>query len=531
MSATLEFYIVPHPLRAGELAVVDRRAATEALEAARHGVPLRRVAYVPRRDPSEDSQPDQGNDLEATLRHAEQRLVRHLLGQRRRLAARGWLWLLVGVALTLIWVNVAIVVGGIVAFGGSFVLPGIAGIVGAVIGTLGSEPGGPVLAAAVGLLPAVWGLRRAKPHRAEARRHGHLARLLRSQQGKGDALEVQHHPSLQDFLAAGQEQIARLRRQLDRLPGEPLPATATLADDSQAIVRLAHHYGLKALAAPFREIARLSEALERRLGELERRGGALDERRSSRAVSRTRKLLQQALDPYALGSQPTDHRAALALAVTLGGLALVLGYVLAGGYWVFPQQAIVIDSPLDRLERLGRSLGLGFLPAQPTQRPQVVQQAGPHLSWPRPFGARQTVSLAPQSLIVRAIVRPIAPPRYEFVAVLVQYRIIDPARWALVSRESNIEETLNAGLSQGLQEYMTLQLQAVEASLLQQNPQLQDESTRLQQATYQVVRENMRPILGNFFAEEVDPEALAENIGIELAPVDYNLVDATLTDG
>ncbi len=538
MPATLEFYVVPHPLRDGELAVVDWRAATEALEAARQGVPLRRVAYAPPRSTSEQSQATAQDDLETALRPAEQRLTRYLMGQRRRVAARGWFWLLVGVALTLLWINVAIVVGGIVAIAGSFVLPGIAALVGTAIGTLGLVPGGPVLALVVGLLPAIWGWYRARPHRAAARRYGHLARLLRTQRSKGEALVVQTLPALDAFVNDSREQLARLRRQLDRLPDEPLPAAAALADESQAVVQLAHHHGLTALAAPYQEIARLSEALERRLGELERRGGALDERRSTRAVSRTRRLLLQAVAPYALKSQPADHWEALPIALTIGGVVLAAVYLLAGSYFVVPQQAIVTDSPLDRLEQLGRSLGLGFLPVQSTRQAQVMQQPGLHLpwpfesSWPRPFGTRQAVSLEPQPLFLQAIVRPIAPPRFELVEVVVQYRIVDPAQWVLVSQEADVAETLSAGLSQGLQEYLTRRLQATAASLMEEDSQLGEDQTRLQQATYRMVRENMMAILAAFFAEEVNAESIAENTGIGLeALVDYRLVEATLGDG
>ena len=538
MPATLEFYVVPHPLRDGELAVVDRRAATEALEATRQGAPLRRVAYAPTHSTAESGQATAPDDLEQALRPAEQRLTRYLMGQRRRIAARGWCWLLVGVALTLLWINVAIFVGGIVAIAGSFVQPGIAALVGTAIGTLGLVPGGPVLALVVGLLPAIWGWYRARPHRAEARRYGHLAQLLRTQRGKGEALVVQPLPALDAFVTESREQLTRLRRQLDRLPDEPLPAAAVLTDGSRAVAQLAYHHGLTALAAPYQEIARLSEALERRFGHLERRGGALDERRSKRAVSRTRGLLQQAVAPYALKSQPADHWEALPIALTIGGAVFAAVYLLAGAYFVVPQQAIVISSPLDRLEQLGRGLGLGFLPVQSTQRAQVEQRPGLHLpwpfeaSWPRPFGSREPVSLAPQTLGLQAIVRPIAPPRFELVAVLVQYRIVDPAQWALVSRETDIAENLSAGLSQGLQDYLTQRIQATAASLMEANPQLGEDQLRLQVATYQMVRENITDILVAFFAEEVNTESIAENTGVSLeALVDFRFVEATLGDG
>ena len=538
MPATLEFYVVPHPLRDGELAVVDWRAATEALEATRQGAPLRRVAYAPARATAEPGQATAQEDLEKALRPAEQRLTRYLLGQRRRIAARGWLWLLVGVALTLLWINVAIFVGGIVAIAGSFVQPGIAALVGTAIGTLGLVPGGPVLALVVGLLPAIWGWYRARPHRAAARRYGHLAQLLRTQRGKGEALVVQPLPALDAFVTDSREQLEQLRRQLDRLEDEPLPAAGVLADESRAVLQLAHRHDLTALAAPYQEIARLSETLERRFGHLERRGGVLDERRSKRAVSRTRGLLQQVVAPYALKSQPADHWEALPIALTIGGAVFAAVYLLAGAYFVVPQQAIVINSPLDRLEQLGRGLGLGFLPVQSTQRAQVEQRPGLHLpwpfeaSWPRPFGSREPVSLAPQTLGLQAIVRPIAPPRFELVAVLVQYRIVDPVQWALVSRETDIAENLSAGLSQGLQDYLTQRLQATAVSLMETNPQLGEDQLRLQVATYQMVRENITDILVAFFAEEVNAESIAENTGVGLeAIVDFRFVEATLGDG
>ncbi len=538
MPATLEFYVVPHPLRDGALAVVDWRAATEALEAARQGAPLRRVAYAPTHSTAEPSRTPAHDDLEPALRPAEQRLTRYLLGQRRRVAARGWLWLLVGAALTLLWINVAIFVGGIVVIAGSFIQPGIAAFVGTAIGTLGLVPGGPVLAIVVGLLPAIWGWYRARPHRAAARRYRHLAQLLRTQRSKGEALVIQPLPALDAFVADSREQLTQLRRQLDRLRDEPLPAAAVLTDRSRAVAQLAHRHGLTALAAPYQEIARLSEVLERRFGHLERRGGILDERRSRRAVSRTRGLLLQAVAPHALKSQPADHWEALPIALTVGGAVLAAVYLLAGAYFVVPQQAIVISSPLDRLEQLGRGLGLGFLPAQSTQQAQVIQQPGLHLpwpfeaSWPRPFGTREPVSLAPQTLGLQAIVRPIAPPRFELVAVLVQYRIVDPAQWALVSREANITENLSAGLSQGLQEYLAQHLQATAASLMESNPQLGEDQLRLQLATYQLVRENMMDILVAFFSEEVNAESIAENTGVGLeALVDFRFVEATLGDG
>ena len=538
MPATLEFYVVPHPLQDGDLAVVDWRAATEALEAARQGAPLQRVAYAPTHSTAEPGQATARNDLEQALRSAEQRLTRYLLGQRRRIAARGWLWLLVGVALTLLWINVAIFVGGVVAIAGSLIQPGLAALVGTAIGTLGLVPGGPVLALVVGLLPAVWGWYRARPHRAAARRYGHLAQLLRTQRGKGEPLVVRPLPALDAFVTASRAQLEQLRRQLDRLEDEPLPAAGVLADESRAVLQLAHRHGLPALAAPYQELARLSESLERRFGHLERRGGVLDERRSMRAVSRTRGLLRQAVAPYALKSRPADHWEALPIALTIGGAVLAAVYLLAGAYIVVPQQAIVISSPLDRLEQLGRGLGLGFLPVQSTQRAQVTQRPGLHLpwpfeaSWPRPFGTRETVSLAPQTLGLQAIVRPIAPPRFELVAVLVQYRIVDPAQWALVSREANIAENLSAGLSQGLQEYLSQRLQATAVSLMETNPQLGEDQTRLQVATYQMVRENMADILVAFFSEQVNAESIAENTGIGLeALVDFRFVEATLGDG
>ena len=538
MPATLEFYVVPHPLRDGELAVVDRRAATEALEAARHGAPLRRVAYAPAHSTAAGDQAPARDDLETALRPAEQRLTRYLMGQRRRVAARGWLWLLVGVALTLLWINIAIFVGWIVVFAGSFVQPGLAALVGTAIGTLGLVPGGPVLAVVVALLPASWGWYRARPYRAEARRYGRLAQLLRAQRGKGEGLVVQPLPALDTFVTASREPLARLGRQLDRLADEALPAAAALADDGRAVAQLAHRHGLSPLAAPYQEIARLSEALERRLGELERRGGALDERRGTRAVSRTRSLLLQAVAPYALKSQPADHWEALPVALTIGGAVLAAVYLLAGAYVVMPQQAIVTDSPLDRLEQLGRSLGLGFLPAQSTQQGQVMQRPGLHLpwpfeaSWPRPFGARHSVSLEPQPLFLRAIVRPIAPPRFELVDVVVQYRIVNPAQWVRLSQETDVADTLSAGLSQGLQDYLTRRLQATAAALLEQNAQLGADQMQLQQMTYRAVSENMQAVLTDFFAEEVNTESIAANTGIQLeALVDFRLLEETLTDG
>lgn len=518
MTATVEFFVTPNPLQAGHLAVLDRRAATSALKAAVQGAPLQRIAYVPQELLSDETQLDGGFDVQNTIRNAEHHLTLYLDGQRRRFAACGCLWLMVGAALTLLWINITISVGTLT-------------------GSLQLVPGGPVFGAIIGLLPSIWSWRRARPHRKKAHHFGHLAKLLRSQRGKDEALLIQTHPALDTFVAGSQKHLRRLRLQLDRLSAEPLLAATVMADESREVVRISQRQGLAELTHPYNDIARLSKVLEGKLSELERRGGALDEYRSARAVKRTQRLIIQALAPHALISSPTEHRAALPVAIIIGCIALAAAHILAGVYVISPNQAIVIDTPLDRLEQLGQSLSLGFLSVQARQSSHVIKRPGFHLpwpfeaSWPRPFGDRYTVSLTSKTLVLRAILRPIAPPRYEFVAVLLQYRVVDPAQWVLVSKQTEVEDRLTSGLSKALQEYVAIQLQAAEASLLEQTPQLGNDPRRLQLASYQLVRNNLSMLLGNFFAGEVDSATLADNLGVVLEAFDHRLVEATLTDG
>ena len=517
---------MPHPLREGQqLAVLDLAAATQALAAAGRGATLQRVAYVPGPADAEPPASTTNGELATALQQAEQRLTRYLAGQSRQAGGRGWLWLLIGAALTLLWINLAALVGVLVG-----ILSGWQ-FVGVLIGTLGASLGGPVLAVVVALLPALWAWRRAAPHFGRAGRLARLQRLLRSQRGRADPLTMRALPALHEFVTAAGPEVNRLREQVDQHAAQPLPAGAAFTESAQALGQLARRHHLPAVGEVYQQLALCSGQLEQRVGQLERRGGIFDERRSHREVRGTRGRFFGLLAPFELGFPPADHHEAIPAAVIAGGLILAGAVFLAGAYVVPADQVVVLDHPEDRLERL--VVGLGLVSPQPNPQVEIMQRPGVHLSWPRPFGGRQLVPLTAQPLVLQAIVRADDGPQYG-VAVLAQYRIVDVARWVRQGRSGNDDPAalLNAGLSQGLQDYLEVRRGDAVAFVLEQNPQLQDNRPLLAQRADLLLRASMDDLVQSFFVEAVGLEFLGETFGIVLGPEFLvRFVEAPTADG
>src|SRR5579883_887268 len=251
-----------HPLRDGDLWYYDPAALHQLLGAAARGAGLARVAR-------ESAAPPPA----AAVRSFEAALRQRLLAGSHAAWGKAWLWLLLGPALSLLWVNFRGLVAGLF-----FWLPPVA----ILIASLGAVVGGVLLAVVVGLLPAIWCWRRAARELAHARRLGRAARVLGGRRFRDSPLVCIADPALAWFEREAASAVAEARAVQRALEEQGATGAAQLARHCRTLYQLATRAGLRAVAPPLHALYVFYDGLDRRLSRYESaEGGVLAERRAA----------------------------------------------------------------------------------------------------------------------------------------------------------------------------------------------------------------------------------------------------------
>ncbi|MGH2350082.1 MAG: hypothetical protein ACRDI2_18375 [Chloroflexota bacterium] len=490
---TLRYRKLPHPLRDADLLYYDADQAHQTLEDVRRGAPLSRLAL------GQDTAPE-----EAEVRGFETRLRRGFRGRAR--AAWGWAlwWGLLGPALSLLWVNFAVVVAALFAW-----LPPLA----VLIATLGAVAGGPVLAVVVGLVPLIWAWRRAWRHVGEARRWGRLARVVGGRRFRSAPLRREADPGLATFATANAPLLAKLRAQAPNLTERGADGAAEVAQLAHEAYRLAVRHRLPGVAAAYHAIYARFDAAERQMARLEHAGGVLAERKVSGAAQRARREAATRLAVFAPAGRVSTRVLAPFAGLLAGIAALGASFLLAGYHFVQPGQAVIVDTPGARLARLGATFGL---PTADGAAPDVVRMEGSHLGWPRPFAERHSVALGEQRVRLQAIFRQTGPDQYDVLLVELRFRISDLERWAQLDRDGDGVDALAAQLSAVLQNVLQQQRQEARAAIRQQNPGLADNPPQLAAQADQLVEARLEDIVRAFIGELSSAGAMSD-AGVQIS--------------
>ncbi len=470
------YYKLPHPLRDGELLFYDADAVSRALDDARRGAPLARVALGAQSPPEE-----------AEVRGLEGRLGRGLRARSRAAWGRALWWILLGPALSLLWINFAPAIALIFS-----PLPPLE----ALVASLGAVAGGTLLATAVALVPLVWAWRRAGRPLDEARRWGRLARLAAGRRFAAAPLRRTADAELQAFAAASAGLVTKLRDQASQLPERGADGAAEMAQLAREAYRLAQRHRLAGVAGTYHDIYAGFSAAEQRLARLDRAGGVLAERKVAGEGQRVRRQAAGALAAFS-PSGPVRSRLLAPLGGLLAGLAALAGtLLLTGMFIVLPGQAVIVDPPAARLARLvpgaGEETGEGAR--------QVVRTEGFHWSWPRPFVERHAVTLGEQRVRLRAIFRQNGPNSFDVLFVEMRFRINNVERWAQLDRDGTGAAAFGERLSTVLQELLQQQRQEARQALRQQNPGLADDPAQLGARADQLVEQRLEEIVRAFVA-------------------------------
>jgi hypothetical protein len=491
--STLTYTKLPHPLRDGELLYHETEAFLNGLEDAAHGAPLRRAARGATAPPEE-----------ADVRGLESRLRRAAASRSRGAFGRAIWWFLLGPALALLWVNFAPAIALLF-----FWLPPLAEL----IATLGGVAGGPVLAAAVGLVPLIWAWRRSGRHWAESRRWSRLARLAGARRLNGVALERTADPAVAAFAAVGATPVARLRDRAAHLTENGADAAAELAQTAREVYQLAQRHGLPEVAGAYHALYTRFDAAERRLTEIERAGGVLAERKMVAESKRVRRQVGATLAAFS-PTGPVRSRLLVPLGALLAGLAvLALTLIITGTYFVNPGEAVIVDPLGSRLARLGALVGMAEGDGAAAQ---VVRTEGFHLGWPRPLVDRHSVTLQEQSLRLQAAFRQTGPDRYDVLQVEMRFRIADPNRWAQLDRDGTGVDALAGRLSGFLETVIQQQRQEARRLVAQQNPALANDPQQIGEQADALVESRLNDTVRDFVAALSDSTA-ARDSGVQIS--------------
>lgn len=492
----LTYYKLPHPLREGDLLYYDADAVSQALDVARRGAPLTRVAL------GSQSAPEA-----AEVQGLEGRLRRGLQARARAGWGRALWWILLGPALSLLWINFAPALALIFS-----PFPPLE----ALVASLGAISGGPLLAAAVGLVPLAWAWRRAAGHLGQARRWGRLARLAAGRRFAAAPLHREADPQVEAFAAASAPIVSKLRDQATRMTERGADSAAEMAHLAREAYRLAQRHRLAGVAGAYHDVYSRLDAAEQRLGRLDREGGVLAERKMTGETQRVRRQAASALAAFA-SSGPVRSRRLAPLGGFLAGLATLAGtLLLTGVFIVLPGQAVIVDPPGARLARLVPS-GAPVTPAGAAEAArQVVRTEGFHWSWPRPFVERHAVTLGEQRLRLQAIVRQTGPDSYDVLFVEMRFRINDIERWAQLDSDGTGVDALGGRLSSVLQELLQQQRQEARQTLRQQTPSLADDPAQLGARADQLVEQRLEETVRAFVGALSESGATRE-AGVQVA--------------
>lgn len=491
--STLTYTKLPNPMREGDLLYHETDAFLNALEDAGHGAPLRRSALGAEAPPEE-----------AEVRGLEGRLRRAAASRSRGAFARAIWWFLLGPTLALLWINFAPAIALLFAW-----IPPLSEL----IATLGGVTGGPLLAAAVGVVPLVWAWMRAGRHWGESRRWGRLSRLAGARRLNAVALERGVDPAVAAFAAAGAAPVARLRDRTARLTDHGQDAAAELAQTAREVYQLAQRHGLPGVAGAYHDLYLRFDAAEQRLTRIERAGGMLAERKMDAEAKRVRRQVGGTLAAFS-PTGPVRSRFLAPLGALLGGLAvLALTLFVTGTYFVNPGEAVIVDPPGARLARLA---GLAGMEEGAGGAPQVVRTEGFHLGWPRPLVDRHSVTLQEQRLRLQAAFRQTGPDRYDVLQVEMRFRIADPNRWAQLDRDGTGVDALGGRLSGFLETVVQQQRQEARRFLAQQNPALANDPQQLGTQADAMVESRLNETVRDFVAALSDSAAARES-GVQIS--------------
>jgi len=468
-----------HPLHDGDLWYYDPAALHLVLGAAAHGAGLARVARESAAPPAA-----------AAVRSFEAALRRRLLARSHAAWGKAWFWLLLGPALSLLWVNFRGLVAGLF-----FWLPPLA----ILIATLGAIVGGVLLAVVVGLLPAIWCWQRAATEMAQARRLGREARVLGGRRFRDSPLVTIADPALAWFEREAAPSVAEARATYSMLEEQGAAGAAQLARRCRTLCQLAMRAGLRAVAPALHTLYVLYDGLEQRLSRYESaESSMLAERRAASELRAARRRAAAVLEPYAPAGVSGSGRARLAPAAGLaaGGVVLALAVLASGAYAVGAHEAVIIDPAGARLARLLGLAGVGAR-AQGTAT-EITQTPGVHWTWPWPFAAHHAVSLEPQVVELHAIFRQTGEDRYDVLAVRLSYTIVDVSKWAQLDRNGDGADRLQGELSQLLENVLQRARQEARQMVLQQTPALANDPAQLAARADQLVLARMDDLVRAF---------------------------------
>ena len=463
---------MPNPTGVGELLLYSPVGVEEALDHVSRGAVVERAALGAAMAPEEQS-----------VRAAERELRRWVTARARRALGTALLWLLVGPAISLVWLNAAPLLGAVF-----FWAPPVA----IFIATLGGVSGGWLLVALVALAPAFWSWARAWRALRHARHWRRLARAAGSRRLRESPLRRETDPALSIFLDTCGDQIVRMRSLIQVLTEKGSDAAGEAADLARHISMEAARSGLADVAEAYHTLYARLGAGEKSLTRLERvDGGLFAERRATQAARRLRTEVRRQFLPFRPGHRVPGSVGAPMAGLGLGVLAIALAALVTGVYWVPDDGAVIVDTASSRAERALAAFGVGSAPAPQSE---VARNPGIHWTWPYPLTSRHAISLEPQRLLLRSRFRQSSADTIDVVDVEISFRIMDVDRWAQQDLDGGGNARLAAQLSQALEAFLQRSRQEARQAVATQTPSLANDAAQIAARADQLVESRLEEV-------------------------------------
>ena len=377
--------------------------------------------------------------------------------------------------------------------------------------------GGPAVAAAIALIPAVFGARKVVGYARRARALGGIGRALASARVRRATIVETGGDGVEAFATECLPSLSELDAIVARLAEAPIDACARGALLALGISRAASRHGLAPVADAYHAVYVALAGAEVRATRTEQAGGMLADSRVRGILKQAHGAVHGALAPFrVVGGVRTSPMAPIT-GIVIGGAMVAAAAGIGGTFVVPPDTAVILDPPSARLARLAEGVGLDLSPLGLDGETRVIVRA-PELqwSWPPPFADRRAVVLGDQYATMRSVVIRTGPDTYTVLQVRVRFRIIDLARWARFDADGNGAARLGRGLSGEMQS----RLEVVARDLLQRgsrDPQYAQNPRALARQVEQVMVMQLPAMLGQF-AGVVNSFDIVAEAGVRVDP-------------
>ena len=380
-----------------------------------------------------------------------------------------------------------------------------------------TSTGGNAVAAAVALIPTIFGARQVVNHARRARTLGTVGRALATARIRRATIVETGTEAVDAFATECLPSLTELDNIVARLADAPIDVCARGAVLALAISRAAARHGLAPVSDAYHAVYVALAGAEIRATRTEQAGGMLADSRVRSILKHAYGAVHGALAPFRVfGGVRTSPMAPLAGVIT-GGALVAAAAALGGTFVVPPDTAVIIDPPGARLARLAEGIGFNLNQFGLDPDTRVIVRA-PELqwSWPAPFADRRAVVLGDQYATVRSVVIRTGPDNYTVLQVRIRFRIVDLGRWARFDADGNGAGRLGRGLSSEMQS----RLELVARDLLQRgsrDPQYAQNPRALARQVEQVMVMQLPAMLGQF-ASAVNSFDIVAEAGVRIDP-------------